>query len=419
MVPLFAYFYLAAIVLQPAVWVSMFYNKPVVEIILLLGFIFTIFTRFDRLKIILGSPQVKYFTGYIIISIISLHKEGMAYAIGEVGVTYFKYFLGYILLMAAFDDDKRLNNGLFVIVISGVIVSYYCIQLSQTGVGVGLGIEVQKLNWRNATQWIGTFGGSNTTAQLLLFILSIALGLLYKQFAFFKKYFLVISIGYIGYAFFLTHSRGGTLGLLAVLSYILYLKLKIRLKYFVPAALVFAGVMFALLPQEEGRGIAQSSTPERIDLLYQGLQMIKEHPLLGVGSGQFYQNNTIRKTAHNIYLNTFAEIGIFGFFMFVMMYYVAIRELLKLNRDGSSGELSKRNILAVSFALISAMVANFFLSAQHEIPYILLALITIPSFNKGVSYKANIKEYQYILGFIIAIVVIVHFLVELFFKIFG
>lgn len=81
----------------------------------------------------------------------------------------------------------------------------------------------------------------------------------------------------------------------------------------------------------------ETSNQGRIHIWKETLKSIAKNPLLGVGIGNFptvlKQNPTATKagsSAHNLYLNTFAELGIFGFIVFMMLIYEILKSAWKL-----------------------------------------------------------------------------------------
>lgn len=417
MVYFFAICYLLAIVLQPSEWIPLFDGFPLVEFFLVFGIMSGFVQQNERFFRALWSTPSKYFIAFILVSILSAVPQGFSYALPVVGFLLVKYYLGFLVLVVALEDTVKLRKAFLWVTLAGIIVGYLCIRLDITGVGVGQGIGTsdQTLNWRGAVQWVGTYEGTNTSGQLLLLLIAIAFGLSYKETAFFRKYFLLAATGVIGYSFILTNSRGGFLGLMALMGFFVYSKMNIKLKYFLPLGVLGLVAILVLKPTDEGRGLGESSTPERVELFHQGLQMFKDNPVLGVGAGQFSRNNSIRKTAHNIYLNTISETGILGFFVFVMMYYVSIRELIRLRTKLDSESLDYRTMQPIIYALLSFAVSAFFLSSQHEIRSIILAFVMIPTFNNKVSYDVSFKEYKYIIGIICIFLAVIYALVQLFF----
>jgi O-antigen ligase len=68
---------------------------------------------------------------------------------------------------------------------------------------------------------------------------------------------------------------------------------------------------------------AESSSLERIEALYEGVDFFKQNPILGLGAGQFTENYFI--TAHNSYLLAAAELGFPGMVLWALLVYVSVK----------------------------------------------------------------------------------------------
>ncbi len=420
MLYLLAILYLIAVVLQPAEWVPLFNGVPVQELLMLFAVMTMFFTHFERTKEVFTSNPSIFFLAYIFASIVSCAFMGQAYALNQVGSVLFEFYLGFLLVAVGLNSIKKFRSAISITALSGLIVAYLCIKLAETGqgVGAGLGVDLQELNWRGDVQWIGAFGGGNTTAQLLLLLGGLAFGLSFKEKSMLKRLFFLAVTFYIGYAFLLTNSRGGFLAMLAMLGFYAWTKSGIRLKYFLPLGIVAVATVFVLKPQAEGRGIGESSTPERVELFHHGLQMVKSNPIIGVGYGQFGNNNPIRKTAHNIYLVTVAETGLFGFVMFVLMYFAPIRDLMRNKFQLAEEALEHRTSIPIIYALLGFATTAFFLSSRHELPYMLLALAVAHLMNQGSKFELKMSEFKYILIGIVLVLGAIYILIQLFFAIY-
>jgi len=400
----------------------MFEGVPVQELTLVTTLTLILLTKSEKFFTVLYSAPSRFFAAFIVISIISVLANGdsFSYAFSVIAYKYIKFYIGYLMLVVANDEPSKIRKTMFYIIVSGSIVSYFAINLMLTGKGVGAGIGVteQTLNWRGAIQWLGSFGGTNTTGLLLLFIFSISLGFLYREKSKIKQIFYLSTTAWIGTAFFMTHSRGGFLGFMAALAFFFYIKTKIRLKIFLPGALILVVLVLVLKPDDPGRGLGSSSTPERVELYHQGLQMFKHNPIFGVGSSRFPNNNRIKKTAHNIYLNVLAETGFFGFFFFMAMWFVVIKKIRINLPTVDENSLISRNI-QTSFLMITGIgVSLFFLSADHEIPYIAFALLTSSANQFNDTYTVSSQEYKTTLKVIIAIIAFVYVAIQLFFMLY-
>jgi len=415
----FATFYILLVVLQPSEWIRMFEGIPVQELTLVSALGVAALFNGDRLFEVISSYPAKFFAYFIILSMISVLPNGdsLGYAFGTIGYKYIKFYIGYLIIVIANDSPEKIRKTFFWVILSGLVVSYFCIMLMLTGEGVGAGIGVteQTLNWRGSVQWLGSFGGGNTTGLLLLFILSMSIGCLYKETSNVKKLFYILTTCVIGTAFIMTHSRGGFLGLMAVIGYFTFLHSKMSFKKFAPLALMIGIIVLAVKPQEEGRGLKESSTPERVELYHQGLQMFKHNPVFGVGSSRFKNNNRIKKTAHNIYLNTLAETGFFGFFFFIAMWFVLFKRISINLPEIDKFDLINRNIQTSFLVVAGCGVSLFFLSADHELPFITFALLTASANQLKGEYDITTTEYKNILKIIILIILCVYVAIQLYF----
>jgi O-antigen ligase len=118
----------------------------------------------------------------------------------------------------------------------------------------------------------------------------------------------------------LTGSRGGQLVVIAVVGAALVRRHGLRGVAF-GALVALPVVAFGGRAGEE----ADSSSLERIDLLYEGMDMIRAHPLLGVGVDQFVDHAPGQMTAHNSYVLAAAELGLPGCLLWTMLVYTSIK----------------------------------------------------------------------------------------------
>jgi O-Antigen ligase len=198
-----------------------------------------------------------------------------------------------------------------------------------------------------------------------------------------------------GYALMLTNSRGGFVALMAgllVLFYVRYGPAKTALlgMVFMPALLlVFAGRMTTISASE---GTGQS----RIQLWSDALMFFLQAPLFGIGMDAY--PTVSFHVAHNSYLHSYVELGMFGGTLFVGAFYFALHGLFRVkdplpldanakaprpgsaasvDRPGAEPELLRlRPYLMAMF--VSYAVGIFFLSRSYIVPtYLLLGLAIV------------------------------------------
>lgn len=160
----------------------------------------------------------------------------------------------------------------------------------------------------------------------------------------------------------MTKSRSGQLTFAAVLA--VYMVRRYRWKGILAALIVSAPVL--LLGGRSG-GEADQSTEERLEAWYEGFQMLKTYPLLGVGDGQFTEHHYL--TAHSALVLTMAELGPLGLVLWIATIYLAMRTTLQIYRqfEGRPEAAAARAwALGLMAALIATVVSAAFLSIPHH-----------------------------------------------------
>lgn len=189
--------------------------------------------------------------------------------------------------------------------------------------------------------------------------------------------------GTLGYAVFLTNSRGGMVAALAMLAVYSVGRFGWRKSIIVAPPLLAAAIAFAparfseISPDEE-------SAEGRVEAWYSGFEMLREYPLFGVGKGGFVEHHV--RTAHNSYVLALAELGLVGFFVWLSLIAISAVMLINLARmpppDGKIEGLQaewrehRRLGLILIYSFVACLSAAFFLSRSYVvILYLVLAMI--------------------------------------------
>lgn len=212
-------------------------------------------------------------------------------------------------------------------------------------------------------RWRGTLGDPNELALAVAAIMPFAFAFAAVARKFWVNVATVVVLGLSLVTVVLTGSRGGQLVVLTVFG--VYFVRRYGLKGLLLGAILAMPVL--LLGGRSGEE-ADSSELERIDLLYEGMDMIRAHPLIGVGVGQFMDNVPTGMTAHNAYVLTCSELGFPGSLLWMMLVYTSIKIPWTVVRRPPPG-LDARVLpfalaLVVSFA--GMLVGVFFLSFSYK-----------------------------------------------------
>jgi hypothetical protein len=145
----------------------------------------------------------------------------------------------------------------------------------------------------------------------------------------------LLPVGVLLYGAFLTHSRGTLLALVAMAV------VAARKRIGLIPSLVLGVALFAGATASNftgGRGISAEAGADRTSLWGIGMEMIKSHPLFGVGFGNFADYAGL--TAHNSVVVCAAELGLFGFFFWTLFVSTTVRDAIALSAPAKAGQAS-------------------------------------------------------------------------------
>ncbi len=173
-----------------------------------------------------------------------------------------------------------------------------------------------------------------------------------------------------------TQSRGGFLAASAGLMTLFQARYGWRKTLMLGAlALPFALVFFA--GRMTSLSVSEGTGQSRIQLWSDWLEAFRSAPLLGVGSGN-NEELRIALVAHNSYLQSFADLGLFGGTLFVGAFYAAF---VTLRRAATVPAVSQEMVRLRPFlfaSLVGCSISLMSLTLTYLIPtYIVLGLATV------------------------------------------
>ena len=147
----------------------------------------------------------------------------------------------------------------------------------------------------------------------------------------------------IGANLMLTRSRGALLGFGAMLVVITLFRRRLIATMLI--LILLAGVVLTIAPTLSERLRDDTSLFQRIEIWRTTIRMIKDHPIFGVGAGQYksHFNEYIDPTspdrdtvfAHNLFLQVAAEFGLAGLLVFCAIIALILAMGFRLGRTGN------------------------------------------------------------------------------------
>ncbi len=315
-------------------------------------------------------------------------------------LSHISFFAFFIVALTFIDSKEKLRKCLWVCIFAMFLGSYTVIKWCMvTGFRVG-----------------GGFGDANIFAANAVLMLPLAYYLFLSEKRFMYKMTLLGMLVLIMGGFFVAQSRGATAGFLVSLLVMCWGSAK-KIKAFLGVILLII-VLIPFVPESfwsrlgvsgyEQQYGAKVSTEAHIQRWVAGLNMIKEHPLLGVGLDNCYftmsrynpELEGLRGAqAHNGYIEIAAELGVPGFCVFGSMLcctFFALRRIKKIaiiNSDQMLVNFTK----GLEAGLVGFLVCCFFVNVQYQKLFwlvIFLVIIIEKIVSKKYSSSPTLKLYS-------------------------
>lgn len=196
-------------------------------------------------------------------------------------------------------------------------------------------------------------------------------------------------LGLLLLGLFMTKSRGGILAFGAaagVLAYARWGKLRAILAGIAASPLVL--LVFKMRGDESmGEGTGQ----HRVQLWAEGFSLLKSSPLFGIGYGRYAEEMGL--VAHNSFVHTFTELGIFGGTCFFGVFFsalIACYQLRKLGAEDDELKATQRRIATITAAICGIGFSMLTLSRAYVAPtYLVMGLVaaTIACESRRLEYE--------------------------------
>ena len=290
---------------------------------------------------------------------------------GSLGGSFFTIYLSVCLLFfttrCLITSFPRFVHAILALIGALVLASAYSLREYQIA-----GFSTYRPGW--------VAGDANLFAAATLLAMPLAYHWMMVTRSFKERWFCAGALLVVFAAFVVSGSRGAFVGLCAT-SITMFLRSRHKFRLVMTGLLLVPLLVFAptspikrIVAPEYG-DIASTSAHETLWRF--GVQMALEHPLAGIGLGNF-KPMTVRyhilehaaAVGHNSYIEMATELGVFGFLAFVGIIASTLVLLEKIQKRAS--QIRDKYLAALSAGLqeglIGFAVAAFFFSAQYEKP---------------------------------------------------
>jgi hypothetical protein len=196
-----------------------------------------------------------------------------------------------------------------------------------------LGLKSDSNEWFYRLRGLGEINDPNDFAQVIVCVIPLVFIFWTRKKFIRNSLFVLLPISILLYGAFLTHSRSSMLALLVMA--IVAARRRIGL---VPSIVVAVGLFVAAsaLNFTGGRQISADAGEDRTALWGEGLELLKSHPIFGVGFGRMA--DFAGQTAHNTLVVCAAELGMFGLYFWSLFLFPTMRNVLVIASPEKVGE---------------------------------------------------------------------------------
>jgi hypothetical protein len=273
--------------------------------------------------------------------------------------------------MTLVDNPRRLRRMMWVIVISAAIFCVHGIMQVKTGYGFA---NVEPFgsffdgNFR--VQGTGMFQDPNDFAMLYVVAIPFVFTFVQTDTMVLGKFFVAALFPATLYVLYYTRSRGGMVGLGAMLlAYVWFSTRTTILRILVASAVLGAIVAFG--PARTRETVYEGSAGGRIMQWGYGNQFLKQNPLFGIGYQRWLDYSD--QVAHNSFVTCYGELGLFGYSFWFSLLWLVLRSVYRIARLEPLDRGTRRLAVGLLAALVGFYASAFFLTRTYN-PFLYLML---------------------------------------------
>lgn len=311
---LFLCTYMVFILLRPHEWLTQLSEMPIIRLSLLLAFFSYIALQKDKVL----APQSLCCILLTVIILLSGIRNGWAMGGVQSASNFIISAVLPIIIFSGLTTTVTRTKVLMLIAITAAVAMVNN-GISQKNSPVGIGWSGSALSWLDRITYVGVFNDPNDLGMFFVMTLPFVVLLFIDGKFLSKLVFGGISV-YMLYGIYLTNSRGALVSLVAMAGVFSYLNWG-KAKTIMTAVLLSPGLLFVFM-KFRSIDVDEESAAGRVDSWYEGMQLFLWRPMLGIGQGNYLDYNYI--TAHNSYVLTLAELGFFGYLLWMLFLLLTL-----------------------------------------------------------------------------------------------
>jgi putative inorganic carbon (hco3(-)) transporter len=366
--------YLFIVIIRPQDFMDAVKDMPIVFGVMMV--LLTAWLLSNEDKKLIRNVQDKYYIIFftmIVISTLSVGWLGYTFTILEETL---KVALIYWFIISIVSSEQRFKTTIWAMIVLMTLVAGMGILqhfgYDITGVGM-LWAEDKKL-WQ--IRGAGLFNNPNDLAYSVSLVLPFALGFFLSTSDPLVKFTTLSMLIISGFCIYLTHSRGGYLAATMCIAtwfyYWISRKDMRRLVLFAGIIVVIAAFSIQTKDYREDK-----SSMGRVEAWAAGMEMLQQHPFIGIGKGQFIEHH--ERDSHNSYVRAGAELGVIGLFAFIGILFSSFRSLQSEILPDPGSDMKIYRVGLISY-LSSYAVGSIFSTRTYDIIFmIIIALAGVVS----------------------------------------
>ncbi|MBI4474028.1 MAG: O-antigen ligase family protein [Acidobacteria bacterium] len=320
-------------------------------------------------------PETYMLTAVVGICVVSSFSAFYARSAFDTTSDFIKVFLIFVLIENTVTSEDRVRKVMLTMVAGGLFPALGMIKNYMNG----------KLVEGSRAAWEGVFRNPNEAAYALVLLLPFAIVLM-KDSGWVLRVALAATLAAFLLAIYLSFSRGGLVGLFAVLA-MLGWKQKFIVRILMIAALCGALIVVGLFwaRKDTFENVGEDTTfNQRIVTIKAGVRMFMDQPLFGVGPGcslvayplyvspEEHCGCEEMLVIHNAFIQVLSELGALGFIPWMVLLGFAIFHARRLQQKGTLRTPAEGLELAMWGFMTCSLSGGF---AYTWFPYLVIGLI--------------------------------------------